>query len=75
LEPFILVHPGPTRTFRGHDRPSAGINKWTDCQGPRPLLEVQEATPPGGFKGDAFGLERGAVAQATIRDKRRTQPC
>ena len=33
-------------------------NQWTDCKGPRPLLEVQEAKPPGGFKGEALALAR-----------------
>src|SRR5580658_7543367 len=28
----------------------------TDCKGPRPLLEVQEAKPPGGFEGSALAL-------------------
>jgi hypothetical protein len=33
-------------------------NQWRDCKGPRPLLEVQEAKPPGGFKGKALALRR-----------------
>src|ERR1700722_10496520 len=60
LEPFILVYRGrgPTQALRGHGRPSPGINQWTDYKGPRPLLEVQEAPPPGGFKGKALALRR-----------------
>ena len=38
--------------------PSLPTNQWTDCKGPRPLPEVQEAEPPGGFKGEAFALRR-----------------
>src|ERR1019366_5640766 len=31
-------------------------NQWTDRKGPRPLLEVQEAKPPGGARGNAPAL-------------------
>lgn len=60
----------------GNGRPTT---QWIDCKGPRPLLEVQEAKPPGGFEGDALApgrrrrLPRRApgvrVAIATVCDK------
>src|SRR6185437_6672136 len=40
-------------------------NQPRDCKGPRPLLEVQEAKPPGGFKGEA--LAPGTVWRCGLR--------
>src|SRR4051812_27636769 len=40
----VTVAPPPTPT------------QWRDCKGPRPLLEVQEAKPPGGSEGGALAL-------------------
>jgi hypothetical protein len=50
---------GPTQTLiSAMAIPLPFPNQWTDCKGPRPLLEVQEAKPPGGFEGRALALPR-----------------
>jgi hypothetical protein len=42
------------------------LYQWTDCKGPRPLLEVKEATPPGGFEGQS---PRACLIQAFAPDR------
>jgi hypothetical protein len=44
---------GPTEILIRHAGPLSFQSQWTDCKG-EPLLEVQEAKPLGGFKGDAL---------------------
>jgi len=70
LEPFILPgeQEGPTRTSQRHSRPLLFPWQWTDCKGPRPLTEVQEAEPPGGSEGGALALPH-AQALSTDRAK------
>src|ERR1700679_1047281 len=58
-EPFAIyqlgfvLRGGPTRTYRGHGRPSPENKPINGFQGPLPLAEVEEAEPPGGSRGEA----------------------
>src|ERR1019366_9771333 len=49
----VAVGPPPTPT------------QWTDFKGPRPLTEVQEAAPPGGFQGGALTSGRHITPRMT----------
>ena len=50
----VELRGGPTLTLIGRGRPSPENKpQLIDCKGPRPLLEVQEAKPPGGVRGKA----------------------
>src|SRR5450759_1515104 len=49
---------GQPRPCKVRVGPPQTPNQWTECKGPRPLPEVQEAEPPGGSEGGALALTR-----------------
>src|SRR5580658_8282793 len=64
----FVLRGGPTRTLRGHGRPSPENKpQLIDRKGPRPLLGVQGAKPPGGSRAEPGPSPVQPIARWIIR--------